>query len=53
MQYHVKSLLEENYNVDLIGYFDSTCIDEIGKNSTVKLHHLTQFPSEYYLKTFM
>jgi beta-1,4-mannosyltransferase len=49
MQYHVKSLIEENFNVDLIGYFESPCIDEIAKNATVKLHNLTQFPSKTQL----
>lgn len=59
MQYHVKSLIENNFTVDLIGYAESAPIKEIQQSSQVKIHNLTPFPNlnlpnivNYIFKTF-
>lgn len=44
MQYHVHSLLEHNFNVDLIGYRDTEPIPEIAQNTRVNIHKLVPFP---------
>ncbi|XP_059622506.1 chitobiosyldiphosphodolichol beta-mannosyltransferase [Phlebotomus argentipes] len=45
MQYHVKSLLEHNFAVDLVGYLDTTPIAAIATSEQVKIHELNPFPN--------
>lgn len=44
MQYHVRSLLNHNFNVDLIGYLETPPLDEIKDDPRVKIHKLSPFP---------
>lgn len=44
MQYHVKSLSETRYFVDLIGYVETKPLDDLKNNSNVRIHPLTPFP---------
>lgn len=45
MQYHVKSLLEKNYHIDLIGNLETKPIDDIiCTTNDIKIHDLFQFP---------
>uniref|UniRef100_U5ER04 Chitobiosyldiphosphodolichol beta-mannosyltransferase n=1 Tax=Corethrella appendiculata TaxID=1370023 RepID=U5ER04_9DIPT len=44
MQYHVKSLLENNYTVDLVGTLESKPLAEISSNPNVRIHQMNQFP---------
>lgn len=44
MQYHVRSLLMHNFNVDLIGYLETPPLDEIKDDPRVKIHKLSPFP---------
>lgn len=44
MQYHVKSLMQHNYNVDLIGYIESAPLKEITQDPNTKIHNLSPFP---------
>ncbi|CAD6996176.1 chitobiosyldiphosphodolichol beta-mannosyltransferase [Ceratitis capitata] len=45
MQYHAVSLLEENFNVDLIGYVDTKPLDALTHSqSNCKIHELTPVP---------
>lgn len=44
MQYHVKSLSETRYFVDLIGYVESKPLEELTSNSNVRIHPLSPFP---------
>lgn len=44
MQYHVKSLLQHDFNVDLIGYGDTKPIDEIGQNPKCSIQQMVAFP---------
>lgn len=44
MQYHAKSLLQHNYNVDLIGYVESEPLKEITRDPNAKIHKLIDFP---------
>lgn len=44
MQYHVKSLLQHDFNVDLIGYGDTTPINEISQNPRCTIQQMTAFP---------
>lgn len=48
MQYHVQSLVKDNYNVDLIGYLETQPLEEISSNSRIKIHPMKTFP-EYNL----
>lgn len=59
MQYHVKSLMQHNYNVDVIGYLDTPPLKEITRDPNNKLHNLAPFPDlnlpnsiKYVFKTF-
>lgn len=59
MQYHVKSLIQHNYNIDLIGYIESAPLKEITQDPNTKIHNLTPFPDlnlptglKYVFKTF-
>lgn len=44
MQYHVKSLLHHDFNVDLIGYGDTKPITEISQNPKCNIQQLVAFP---------
>lgn len=44
MQYHVKSLLQHDFNVDLIGYGETTPIAEISQNPKCNIQQLNAFP---------
>lgn len=44
MQYHVKSLLKHEFNVDIIGYGDTKPIAEINQNSRCNIQQLVAFP---------
>lgn len=44
MQYHAKSLLENNFNVDLIGYSGTEPIAELRQNPKCNIQHLVAFP---------
>lgn len=44
MQYHVKSLLQHDFNVDLIGYGDTKPIAEISPNPRCNIHQMVAFP---------
>lgn len=44
MQYHVRSLLQHKFNVDLIGYLDTPPLDEIKQDPRVHVHKLSPFP---------
>lgn len=44
MQYHVKSLLQHDFNVDLIGYGDTKPIAEINQNPKCNIQQLVAFP---------
>lgn len=44
MQYHVRSLLNHKFNVDLIGYLDTPPLDEIKQDPRVHTHKLSPFP---------
>lgn len=44
MQYHVKSLLQHDFNVDLIGYGDTKPIADISQNPKCSIHQLNAFP---------
>ncbi|XP_055550582.1 chitobiosyldiphosphodolichol beta-mannosyltransferase [Wyeomyia smithii] len=44
MQYHVKSLSETRYFIDLIGYVETQPLDDLTNNSHVRIHPLTPFP---------
>lgn len=44
MQYHVKSLLQHDFNVDLIGYGDTKPIPEITQNPKCSIQQLVAFP---------
>lgn len=35
MQYHAQSLLRQGYDVDLVGYVDSSVSDELKANATI------------------
>lgn len=45
MQYHVKSLVEHNFAVDLVGYLETTPIATITSSEQVKIHELNPFPN--------
>lgn len=44
MQYHAKSLLQHNYNVDLIGYVETEPLKDITRDPHAKIHKLIEFP---------
>ncbi|XP_058130681.1 chitobiosyldiphosphodolichol beta-mannosyltransferase isoform X1 [Anopheles ziemanni] len=44
MQYHVKSLSENDFSVDFIGYVQSTPLEEIRRSPNVRIHALNPFP---------
>lgn len=44
MQYHVKSLSETRYFVDLIGYVESKPLADLTSNANVRIHPLSPFP---------
>ncbi|XP_055638974.1 chitobiosyldiphosphodolichol beta-mannosyltransferase [Toxorhynchites rutilus septentrionalis] len=44
MQYHVKSLSETRFFVDVIGYVESKPLDELTCNPNVRIHPLYLFP---------
>lgn len=44
MQYHVKSLSETRYFVDVIGYVESKPLDDLTNNPNVRIHPLYLFP---------
>uniref|UniRef100_A0AAG5CXQ3 Glycosyl transferase family 1 domain-containing protein n=1 Tax=Anopheles atroparvus TaxID=41427 RepID=A0AAG5CXQ3_ANOAO len=44
MQYHVKSLSENDFSVDFIGYVNSTPLEEIRSSPNVRIHALNPFP---------
>ncbi|XP_055607023.1 chitobiosyldiphosphodolichol beta-mannosyltransferase isoform X2 [Uranotaenia lowii] len=44
MQYHVKSFSESHYNVDLIGYVESTPLEELTSSPNVRIHQISPFP---------
>lgn len=44
MQYHVKSLAESRYCVDLIGYVESKPLEDLTSNPNVRIHPLNPFP---------
>lgn len=44
MQYHVKSLLDHNFNVDLIGYGATEPIAELRQNPKCSIQRLVAFP---------
>ncbi|XP_055387699.1 chitobiosyldiphosphodolichol beta-mannosyltransferase [Condylostylus longicornis] len=45
MQYHAQSLLQENFNVEIIGYSETQILDCLSSSTNqVKIHGLTQFP---------
>lgn len=44
MQYHVNSLLKHEFNVDLIGYGDTTPIAELTQNPRCNIQQLVAFP---------
>uniref|UniRef100_A0A7G3AAA2 Putative beta14 mannosyltransferase n=1 Tax=Lutzomyia longipalpis TaxID=7200 RepID=A0A7G3AAA2_LUTLO len=45
MQYHVKSLLEHNFTVDLVGYVETPPLAQITASDQVKIHELNPFPN--------
>lgn len=44
MQYHIKSLIQHNYIVDVIGYVESTPLSEITRDPNTRIHNLAPFP---------
>lgn len=44
MQYHVKSLVETHYSVDLIGYVESKPLEDLTCNANIRIHPLNPFP---------
>lgn len=44
MQYHCKSLLQHNYNVDVIGYVETAPLKDVVRDPNCKIHPLTPFP---------
>ncbi|XP_052869011.1 chitobiosyldiphosphodolichol beta-mannosyltransferase [Anopheles cruzii] len=44
MQYHVKSLSENGFTVDFIGYISSPPLEEIRSSPNVRIHELNPFP---------
>ncbi|XP_040157148.1 chitobiosyldiphosphodolichol beta-mannosyltransferase [Anopheles arabiensis] len=44
MQYHVKSLSENDFSVDFIGYVQSPPLEEIRASPNVRIHELNPFP---------
>lgn len=44
MQYHVNSLLKHEFNVDVIGYGDTTPIAELTQNPRCSIQQLVAFP---------
>ncbi|XP_050069912.1 chitobiosyldiphosphodolichol beta-mannosyltransferase [Anopheles maculipalpis] len=44
MQYHVKSLSENDFSVDFIGYVHSSPLEEIRTSPNVRIHKLNPFP---------
>uniref|UniRef100_A0A182Q400 SET domain-containing protein n=1 Tax=Anopheles farauti TaxID=69004 RepID=A0A182Q400_9DIPT len=44
MQYHVKSLSENGFSVDFIGYVNTAPLDEIRYSPNVRIHELNPFP---------
>uniref|UniRef100_A0A182NSN7 SET domain-containing protein n=1 Tax=Anopheles dirus TaxID=7168 RepID=A0A182NSN7_9DIPT len=44
MQYHVKSLSENDFSVDFIGYVNSTPLEAIRCSPNVRIHELNPFP---------
>lgn len=44
MQYHVKSLAESRYCVDLVGYVESKPLEDLTSNPNVRIHPLSPFP---------
>lgn len=52
MQYHASSLLENNFNVDLIGYVESSPMAKLQAHPNAHIHPLSAFP-ESNLPTFL
>ncbi|XP_062562556.1 chitobiosyldiphosphodolichol beta-mannosyltransferase [Armigeres subalbatus] len=44
MQYHVKSLADAHYFVDLVGYVESKPLEDLTSNPNVRIHSLSPFP---------
>uniref|UniRef100_A0A182JSJ5 Glycosyl transferase family 1 domain-containing protein n=1 Tax=Anopheles christyi TaxID=43041 RepID=A0A182JSJ5_9DIPT len=44
MQYHVKSLSENDFSVDFIGYVQSPPLEEIRTSPNIRIHELNPFP---------
>ncbi|GAB0098022.1 chitobiosyldiphosphodolichol beta-mannosyltransferase [Sergentomyia squamirostris] len=49
MQYHVKSLIEHNFTVDLVGYLETSPISAVSESDQVRIHELTPFPTNMEL----
>ncbi|XP_017113969.1 chitobiosyldiphosphodolichol beta-mannosyltransferase [Drosophila elegans] len=44
MQYHAQSLLEENFNVDVIGYLETRPLEALTQHPRCRIHELTAVP---------
>lgn len=44
MQYHASSLAEHHYNVDIVGYVESTPLTKLQAHPNTKIHALSPFP---------
>lgn len=52
MQYHASSLTEHNYNVDIIGYVESSPLAKLQSHPNARIHALSPFP-DLNLPTFL